>query len=61
MTYMPGSDIIWAKILHLLLAVSGTRLLDMNLVDELEDTFNVLLEPDDILCYGSYENGKRIL
>ena len=31
------------------------------LISELEDTFDVLLDSDDILHYESYENGKRIL
>ena len=33
----------------------------MSLIGELEDTFDVLFETDEILNYGSYEKGKRIL
>ena len=33
----------------------------LSLISELEDTFDVMLDPDDILHYGSYENGKAIL
>ena len=33
----------------------------LSLISELEDAFDVMLEADDILHYGSYENGKKIL
>lgn len=33
----------------------------LSLISELEDTFDVLFDSDDILHYGSYENGKTIL
>ena len=33
----------------------------MALIGELEDAFDVLLETEEILNFGSYENGKRIL
>jgi len=33
----------------------------MLLIGEIEDAFDILLEAEDILRYGSYENGKRIL
>ena len=33
----------------------------LSLISELEEAFDVMLEPDDILHYGSYENGKTIL
>lgn len=33
----------------------------LSLISELEETFDVFFESDDILHYGSYENGKRIL
>lgn len=39
----------WDSIVHL------------SLITELEDTFNVMLETEDILSFGSYENGMRIL
>ena len=33
----------------------------LTLISELEDAFDVLFESEDILHYGSYENGKSIL
>ena len=33
----------------------------LSLIDELEETFDVMFESEDILHYGSYENGKKIL
>lgn len=33
----------------------------LSLISELEDEFDILFESEDILHYGSYENGKRIL
>lgn len=33
----------------------------MNLISELEDTFDVMFETEDILHYGSYLNGIEIL
>ena len=33
----------------------------MHLIGDLEDEFDVLFETDEILRFGSYENGKRIL
>lgn len=33
----------------------------MELIASLEDAFDVMFETDDILTFGSYENGKRIL
>ena len=33
----------------------------LSLISTLEDTFDVLFESDDILHFGSYENGKKIL
>lgn len=33
----------------------------LSLISELEEAFDVMLEADDILHYGSYENGKKIL
>ena len=39
----------WDSILHL------------SLITELEDTFDVMLETEDILSFGSYENGMKIL
>ena len=33
----------------------------LNLVSELEDAFDIMLETEDILHYGSYLNGLEIL
>lgn len=33
----------------------------LSLISELEDEFDVFFESEDILHYGSYENGKKIL
>lgn len=33
----------------------------LTLVAELEDSFDILLESEDVLNFGSYENGKQIL
>ena len=33
----------------------------LSLISELEDTFDIMFESEDILHYGSYENGKKIL
>ncbi len=33
----------------------------LSLISELEDAFDIMFESEDILHYGSYENGKRIL
>lgn len=33
----------------------------LSLISELEDTFDVMFDSEDILHYGSYENGKAIL
>lgn len=33
----------------------------LSLISELEDSFDVMFESEDILQYGSYENGKKIL
>ncbi|KEF38874.1 hypothetical protein M670_01690 [Schinkia azotoformans MEV2011] len=40
---------VWDSIAHL------------SLITELEDTFNVMFETEDILSFGSYKNGIRIL
>ncbi len=33
----------------------------LNLITSLEDTFDIMFESEDILHFGSYENGKTIL
>jgi Acyl carrier protein len=33
----------------------------MELIALLEDTFDIMFETEDILHYGSYENGKTII
>lgn len=36
-------------------------LLHMTLISELEDTFDIMLDTEDILHFGGYVNGKTIL
>lgn len=33
----------------------------LSLISELEDAFDIFFDSEDILHYGSYENGKKIL
>lgn len=33
----------------------------LTLISELEDTFDVMFEPDDVLHFGGYINGMEIL
>ena len=33
----------------------------MELIAQLEDTFEIMLETEDITHFGGYENGKKIL
>ena len=33
----------------------------LSLISELEDAFDIMFDSEDILHYGSYENGKKIL
>lgn len=33
----------------------------LSLISELEDSFGVMFDAEDILHYSSYENGKKIL
>ena len=33
----------------------------LSLITELEDAFDIMFDSEDILHYGSYENGKSIL
>lgn len=33
----------------------------LNLITSLEDAFDIMFESEDILHFGSYENGKSIL
>lgn len=33
----------------------------LNLITSLEDAFDIMFESEDILHFGSYENGKTIL
>lgn len=48
-TFTFGSIKEWDSVAH------------MNLISELEDTFDVMFETKDILHYGSYLNGIEIL
>lgn len=40
---------------------SWNSLAHLTLISELEDAFDVLFETEDILHFGGYENGIRIL
>ncbi len=33
----------------------------LSLISQLEDEFDIMFEAEDILHYGSYENGKKLL
>ena len=33
----------------------------MNLIGELEDTFDIEIETDDVIAFSSYQKGKEIL
>lgn len=33
----------------------------LSLISELEEVFDIMFESEDILHYGSYENGKKLL
>ena len=33
----------------------------MELIAQLEDVFGIMLETEDIIHFGGYENGKKIL
>lgn len=33
----------------------------MNLISELEDTFDIMFSTDDVIDFNSYETGKKIL
>ena len=48
-TFQFASVHIWDSLAH------------MGLISELEEQFDILLDTNDILNYGSYENGKQIL
>lgn len=47
------------------LSYQGTELWDsvghMSLVASIEDTFDIMMETDDIIDFSSYEKGKEIL
>mgnify|MGYP002770864156 CR=1 FL=1 len=40
---------------------SWDSLAHMELISQLEDVFDIMLDTDDIINYGSYENGKKVL
>lgn len=42
-------------------APNWDSLAHLELISALEDNFEVMLDPDEITHFGSYENGKRIL
>lgn len=42
-------------------APNWDSLAHMELIAELEDTFEIMLDTEDITHFGGYENGKKIL
>lgn len=42
-------------------AKNWDSLAHMELIAQLEDTFAIMFETDDIIHFGGYENGKKIL
>ena len=42
-------------------APNWNSLAHMELIAQLEDTFEIMLDTEDITHFGGYENGKRIL
>ena len=50
-----GEDFIFGKV------EKWDSVAHLNLISELEDTFDTMLETEDILHYGSYLNGLEIL
>ena len=36
-------------------------LIHLSLITDIEDAFGIMFEPEDIMHYGSFENGKEIL
>lgn len=43
------------------IAPEWNSLAHMELIAQLEDTFGIMFETDDITHFGGYENGKKIL
>ncbi len=50
-----GEDFVFGKV------EKWDSVAHLNLISELEDTFDTMLETEDILRYGSYLNGLEIL
>ena len=50
-----GEDFVFGKV------EKWDSVAHLNLISELEDTFDTMLETEDILHYGSYLNGLEIL
>lgn len=42
-------------------AKNWDSLAHMELIAQLEDAFDIIMEADDIMHFGGYENGKKIL
>lgn len=42
-------------------APNWDSLAHMELISQIEDTFEIMFEVDDITHFGGYENGKKIL
>ncbi|MDC7290715.1 acyl carrier protein [Blautia schinkii] len=43
------------------IASKWDSLAHLELITQIEDTFEIMLETDDITHFGGYENGKKIL
>jgi len=43
------------------MAPGWDSLAHMELIARLEDAFDIMLETEDLIHFGSYENGKKIL
>ena len=72
MTNLEKYDRIFSEVLNVPVSVLGEAftfrdvpqwdsVAHLSLISELEDAFDVMFDSEDILHYGSYENGKRIL
>ena len=56
-----GEDVVLDDNFSFGKAQGWNSLAHMELIALLEDTFEIMFETDDILHFGSYNNGKRLL
>ena len=59
-TFRINEDKLTAE-LSILTLENWDSLAQMNLITALEDAFNIMMEPDDIIELSSYEGAKSIL